>query len=103
MQLIMDYLTQILFSLISFLFVFLYKKVKSTMVTIESTRKSLLALTKNLFIQKLYSAKRQKSICIYEKEALINLYKEYKNLGGNGVVSDIFEELDKIPIDDSIE
>ena len=32
-----------------------------------------------------------------------NLYKEYKNLGGNGVVSDIFEELDKIPIDDSIE
>lgn len=102
MQYIKDYLIEILFSFVSFLFVFLYRKVKVTIATIEATRKSLLALTKNLFIQKYYSAKRQKSICIYEKEALINLYKEYKSLGGNGVVEDIFEELDKIPIDDSV-
>lgn len=102
MQYVNDYLIEILFSLVSFLFVFLYRKIKITIVTIDSTRKSLLALTKNLFIQKYYSAKRQKSICIYEKEALINLYKEYKSLGGNGVVEDIFEELDKIAIDDSV-
>ncbi len=103
MEYIIKYLIEILFSFLSFLFVFLYNKVKKMLNTVNSTKNSLLVLTKNEFIQKYYFYKRQNAICIYEKEALISLYSEYKKLGGNGIVENIFEELDKIPIDRSIE
>ncbi|MCI7240940.1 MAG: hypothetical protein MR550_00125 [Bacilli bacterium] len=99
MEYITKYLVEILFSFVSFLFVYLYKKVKSVISTMDSTKKSLLALTKNLFIQKYYFYKRQNSISLYEKEALTNLYAEYKKLGGNGVVENMFEEIDLIPLD----
>lgn len=99
MEYIAKYLVEILFSLISFLFVYLYKKVKEVINTMNSTKKSLLGLTKNLFIQKYYFYKRQNSISIYEKEALLSLYQEYKKLGGNGIVENIFDEIDLIPLD----
>lgn len=99
MEYITKYLIEILFSFVSFLFMFLYKKVRNLINTMNATKKSLLALTKNLFIQKYYFYKRQNSISLYEKEALINLYSEYKKLGGNGIVENMFEEIDLIPLD----
>lgn len=103
MEYLTKYLIEILFSLLSFLILFLYNKVKNLIKTVNTTKNSLLVLAKNEFIQKFYFYKRQGTICIYEKEALINLYSEYKKLGGQGIVENIFEELDKIPLDRTIE
>ena len=37
-------------------------------------------------------------ISLNEKETLNNLYIEYKKLGGDGIIDDIRDEIDKIPI-----
>lgn len=106
MSIILEYVVEILFMLISTLFVYLYKKIKKIIQTVESNRNSMLVLTKNLFIQKYYYYKRANYICICEKEALKNLYFEYKSLGGNGIVETIINEIDKLPIikvDDDID
>lgn len=43
---------------------------------------------------------RAHGITLEDKETLIDMYKAYKELGGNGHLDTIMEEVDKLPIRD---
>lgn len=56
----------------------------------------LLPYKKYLYLQILLIKKEFNSL--NEKQTLNNLYFEYKKLGGNGIINNIRDKIDKIPI-----
>ena len=38
------------------------------------------------------------TITIFDKQLMSDLYSEYHNLGGNGVITDLMEEVNSLPI-----
>lgn len=63
-----------------------------------ATQNGVQALLRNEII-KTYNHYMEKGfIPIHERDNLNNLYKQYKNLGGNGTIPRLMEELEDLPI-----
>ena len=98
MEYITSHLIELLFTIISAICLFLYGKIKKTINTIAYNKATLLVITKDLFVQKYYLYTKIGSICLLEKESLNSLYQEYKKLGGNGVVDDLYQKINTLPL-----
>lgn len=98
MEYITSHLIELLFTIISAIFLFLYGKIKKTINTIAYNKATLLVITKDLFVQKYYLYTKIGSISLLEKESLNSLYQEYKKLGGNGVVDDLYQKINTLPL-----
>ena len=98
MEYITGHLIELLFTIISAICLFLYGKIKKTINTIAYNKATLLVITKDLFVQKYYLYTKIGSISLLEKESLNSLYQEYKKLGGNGVVDDLYQKINTLPL-----
>lgn len=103
MEYIFSYFLDIIFALITALVLYLYKKTKKVLQTIENTKKSILNIIESIILEKYNMYTKQKYICLYEKESLNKLYLEYQKLGGSGIVDKLYKEIDKIKIDKRID
>ncbi len=98
MEYITSHLIELLFTIISAICLFLYGKIKKTINTIAYNKATLLVITKDLFVQKYYLYTKIGSISLLEKESLNSLYQEYKKLGGNSVVDDLYQKINTLPL-----
>lgn len=98
MEFVIEYLAEIILTIVTTLIINVYKKMKKLIDTIEINRTSIISVIKNIFIDKFYMHKNKGCISLNEKETLNNLYIEYKKLGGNGIIDDLMEDLDKLQI-----
>ena len=56
------------------------------------------ALLRNELIRRYREYKAKKSMTILDKENIDHLYTEYRNLGGNGTVKELYEDMSDIEI-----
>lgn len=64
----------------------------------ESIKSGVKILLKNEITNYYDEAILKNSITLFEKEMLIELYKQYKNLEGNGLIENLIEKIDTIPL-----
>lgn len=99
-QFIITYWIEFLFGLITSFIIYLSKKISKYYLMINSTKDGVKVLLKGEIIRRGQEYKQQKSITLYEREVLNDLYKEYNALGGNGIIEDIIDDIDSLPISD---
>lgn len=87
-------ITFILGSVFGFIATILKKESKKNKA-IENAVQSLL---RDRLIEKYRTFKTKKQMTILDKENIDHLYKEYINLGGNGTVKELMEDMDDIEI-----
>ena len=87
-------ITFILGTVIGFIGTFLKKENKKNKA-IENAVQSLL---RDRLIEKYRTFKTKKQMTILDKENIDHLYKEYINLGGNGTIKELMEDMDDIEI-----
>ena len=71
------------------------EKEKETNIALKTAVQSLL---RDRLIEKYRYFKTKKEMTILDKENIDHLYKEYKNLGGNGTIAELYEDLEDINI-----
>lgn len=98
MNLIVDYWLEFLFGSLISVVTFLIKKISDYKKILSFTTKGVQMLLKCKIIENYNMYKKRGIITIYEKEIMNELYKEYENLGGNGIIKYIKNELDELPL-----
>lgn len=68
-----------------------YKRLRATELGVQ-------ALLRNEIIKNYNHFMTQKEIPIHERDNINKLYCEYKNLGGNGTIAHLMEELENLPV-----
>ena len=75
-----------------------WSKMKQKMRDLRATELGLQALLRDRLVQAYNHCVYVKGYCpIYEKENIENMYKQYHNLGGNGTVTGLYEEIIALP------
>lgn len=63
----------------------------------KAIEKGVQALLRNELIRRYREYEIKKEISILDKENIEHMFKEYKNLGGNGTVEKMYEDLLELP------
>lgn len=98
LKFIITYWIEVLFGIIISVITFLYKKIEKYYSVMNSTKNGVKVLLKGEIIRRYNEYKMLGYISLFDKEIIIDLYLEYKNLGGNGVIEDIIEDISKLPL-----
>lgn len=98
---IVKYWIEVLFGFVVSLIALIYRKIQSNYKTIIATKNGMKILLKKEIIKEYQSFNQKNCINIYEKGIIMDLYNEYKNLGGNGLIKDIINDLNEIPVKDN--
>lgn len=98
MDFIINYWIECLFGLLISLITYFVKKLNDYKKILSSTTKGVEVLLKSKIIENYNLYKARGKISIYEKEIINELYHEYQNLGGNGVIDSLKKDLDKLPL-----
>lgn len=98
MDFIVNYWIQFIFGLIITFGTYLFHKLTNYYKNISSSVDSVKVLLKAKIVEEYHMIKREKTISIYQKQLILDLWREYKNLGGNGFVDEMIEEIERIPI-----
>lgn len=94
-EFIINYWVELFFSLLIFVITSLYRKMGKYCEITLATKKGVSVLLKTKIIEKYNFYKNKDSIPIYDKEIINELYKEYKILGGNGLIDSLINELNE--------
>lgn len=92
------YWIEILFGLIISFLTYLYRSLANYKHMIISTRNGVRSLLKGEIIRKYYELKTRAEITVYEKQIVDELYEEYVNLGGNGVIKHLCDDIQSLPV-----
>ena len=95
---IVEYWLQIGFGLIIVTFTSMIKHIKITTNKLESLQNGLKSLLRCNIIESYAKFIEKDYIKLSEKEILVDIYTEYKNLGGNGIVDDMMKEINYIEV-----
>ena len=95
---IITYWLEVIFGIILSLITVLWQNIKTYHKKMESIKSGVKILLKNEITNYYYEAILKNSITLFEKEMLIELYKQYKNLEGNGLIENLIEKIDTIPL-----
>lgn len=98
LEFILKYWIEVGFGLIVGLTAFLYRKISHYYEMMNWTKNGVKVLLKDEIIRRYNEIKKEGSLSLFEKEAIIDLYQEYKNLGGNGMIEDVIDDISEIPI-----
>ena len=98
MEFIVHYWIEFLFGILISLLTLFMKKLSDYKKVLSSTTKGVEVLLKSKIIENYIIYKSRGKISIYEKEIMNELYIEYHNLGGNGVVESLKRDLEKLPL-----
>lgn len=75
-----------------------YRKFQWMHVKYVSSELALRALLRDKIITVYNKYSERGSIPIYELESLDDMFKQYKNLGGNGIITELVERIENLPI-----
>lgn len=95
---ILEYWVEFFFGLLISGLLLVYHKIEKHTKTAIATKNGMKILLKNEIIKEYQKVYKRECITIYEKSIIMDLYKEYKNLGGNGVIEDIIHDVNEIPL-----
>ena len=95
---IITYWLEVIFGIILILITVLWQNIKTYHKKMESIKSGVKILLKNEITNYYDEAILKNSITLFEKEMLIELYKQYKNLEGNGLIENLIEKIDTIPL-----
>lgn len=101
-EFIIKYWLEFLFSTILAFVGFGYKTLKTKQDKQDKKNKAIekgvQALLRNELITKYREYETKGEMTIIDKENIEHLFKEYQNLGGNGTIKQMYEELLSLPI-----
>ena len=95
---IITYWLEVIFGIILSLITVLWQNIKTYHKKMESIKSGVKILLKNEITNYYDEAILKNSITLFEKEMLIELYKQYKNLEGNELNENLIEKIDTIPL-----
>lgn len=84
---ILKYWIEIFFGILIGLFGYIYQRLKKYYSLIETTKNGVKVLLKVEIIRRYNEYKKNEEISMFDKEIISELYKEYGNLDGNGIIS----------------
>lgn len=90
---ILKYWLQELFTVICLLIGYLFKKITKLWKRQHAIENGVQALLRNELIRRYREYELKGEISILDKENITHMYEEYKNLGGNGTVEKLYDEL----------
>lgn len=76
---------------------FLSSKLKKDKAKEKAIEDGVLALLKNELVKEYREYKDKGELSILDKENIESMFKQYKNLGGNGTVKHLIDELMELP------
>ena len=76
---------------------FLSSKLKKDKAKEQAVEDGVLALLKNELVKEYREYKDKGELSILDKENIEGMFKQYKNLGGNGTVEQLITELMQLP------
>ncbi len=98
MDFIVKYWIEFLFSLVIAFIGYIVHRLGRYYKTIETSVTGVRVLLKTRIIEEYNRVKQARQISMYQRQTILDLYQEYKKLGGNGLIDDIMEQIDSIPI-----
>ena len=101
-EFIIKYWLEFAFTMICGVFSFLLKKLATRQRDIKERQKAVengvQALLRNELVRRYREYETKGEITIIDKENLEHMFEEYKNLGGNGTVAAMYDEILSLPI-----
>ena len=108
-EFIIKYWLEVVFGLICAVFSFLFKQImkrqadeKIKREEEEKKRQALengvQALLRNELVKNFREYKIKNEVTLLDKENMDHMFTEYFNLGGNGMMKEVYDEFQKIPI-----
>lgn len=99
---VLKYWTETFFALLVTCMGFTIKKLAKKVNEQEAIKMGVQALLRDRIIQA-YNNYHDKGYCpIYARENITELVKQYHNLGGNGIITDLFEKIKRLPTEPPI-
>ena len=102
LEFIIKYWLEIGFTIICGVFSCLFKnltnKQKETTKRQKAVENGVQALLRNELVRRYREYESKGEISILDKENIEHMFNEYKNLGGNGTVAKMYEEILSLPI-----
>ena len=97
LEFIIKYWLQCLFGLICGAMGYILKKIFGLYKRQKAVEKGVQDLLRNELIRRYREYEIKKEISILDKENIEHMFTEYKNLGGNGTVEKMYEDLLELP------
>jgi hypothetical protein len=96
-EFIIKYWLQVLFGLITTVMAFVMRKMNKKIAEQEAIRMGVQALLRDRIIEK-YDRAIQDGYCpIHIRDSILEMAKQYYNLGGNGVVNNLVDKIQYLP------
>lgn len=95
---IAEYWLEFLFGLLSGAILYILKKIYGLYKRQKAVEQGVQALLRNELIRRYREYESKGEISILDKENIEHMFKEYTNLGGNGTVKAMYEDLLELPI-----
>lgn len=95
---IVTYWIEIGFGILISVVTYFYRLLKNYKRIIISMKNGVRSLLKVEIIRKYYEYKEKGGISMHERQIVEDLYTEYVNLGGNGIVKQLCDEINELPI-----
>ena len=95
---IAQYWLEFLFGLLSGAILYILKKIYGLYKRQKAVEQGVQALLRNELIRRYRGYESKGEISILDKENIEHMFKEYTNLGGNGTVKAMYEDLLELPI-----
>lgn len=95
---IVEYWLEFLFGLLSGAILYILKKIYGLYKRQKAVEQGVQALLRNELIRRYREYESKGEISILDKENIEHMFKEYTNLGGNGTVKAMYEDLLELPI-----
>jgi hypothetical protein len=97
-EFIIKYWLEFLFGVVIAVLGYVIKKIRSLYAKQKAVENGVQALLRNELIRRYREYEIKGEITIIDKENIEHLFKEYKNLGGNGTIKQMYDELLELPI-----
>lgn len=92
-EFIIKYWLEIAFTLVVGAVSYIFKKITGLYKRQKAVEQGVQALLRNELIRRYREYETKGEISILDKENIEHMYNEYRNLGGNGTVASMYEDL----------
>ena len=97
LEFIIKYWIEFVFGIVISALTYLINKIKKLHIREKAVENGVQALLRNELIRRYREYEVKGEITILDKENMEHLFREYQNLGGNGTVAQMYEEILNLP------
>lgn len=97
-EFVIEYWIEFVFGVVISILTYLVNKLRKLHSRQKAVENGVQALLRNELIRRYREYEVKGEITILDKENMEHLFKEYQNLGGNGTVAQMYEEIINLPI-----